>query len=261
MNDLRPLATVRPLAAVQPLQDVTGLQDVAPLTFNKQYYRSYKPKLFSVDDTGEKANSLLDVLLGPDQRNVLLDEEGLSWSKYIPVLRLVTGTTALLKDKYADPVVDAVKGDITFGQAAKEIGLNTLIEVSEDLDILSNIVKSQIIGSEHGFGSLEALGNSLGINGKRTVYNYNTGNTIADIILEVMSDPLTMFEFGASIATAAGKAGVKGATAGATKAAVNELSEQAVKDYAKAVTKTVAKEGREATFENILKNINRRSLK
>ena len=261
MNDLRPLATVRPLAAVQPLQDVTGLQDVAPLTFNKQYYRSYKPKLFSVDDTGEKANSLLDVLLGPDQRNVLLDEEGLSWSKDIPVLRLVTGTTALLKDKYADPVVDAVKGDITFGQAAKEIGLNTLIEVSEDLDILSNIVKSQIIGSEHGFGSLEALGNSLGINGKRTVYNYNTGNTVADIILEVMSDPLTMFEFGASIATAAGKAGVKGATAGATKAAVNELSEQAVKDYAKAVTKTVAKEGRESTFENILKNVNRRSLK
>ena len=255
MKDVYGLNNVRPLTAVRPLQDVTGLQTVAPLSFDRTGYSRRAPKVNVVDTTPEKADSLLDVLLGSDQRDELLKEEGLESVKDIPVLNLIAGSLSLVKDKYVDPFIE---NGIT-GQAFKEIGINTLIEISEDLDIFSNIIKSQFPSAGGGFG-LETLADSLGLNGKRVVYNFNTGSTLKDIGLEVITDPLTLFELGASAVGSLGKTGAKGTAAATTKALTSELSEQATKDFAKAITKTVIQQGEEATFENVIKNVSRRSL-
>lgn len=254
MSNVNYMPSVSFMKDIQPMASVTGLQDVTPFA---SIIKPYTPrKLYTVDDSTEKAKSLLDVLLGNDQRNKLMEEEGLNWLKDVPILNLVGGTAALVKDKYVDPFIE----NGISGQTFKEIGLNTITEVAEDLDILSNIIKSQNPAAGGEFLSLKTLGDSLGVNGKRVVYNFNTGNTIEDIIAEIISDPLTVLTLGASAVESIGKAGAKSAATVVTKEVVSELSEQATKDFAKAVTKTVVKEGKEATFENILKNVNRRSL-
>ena len=253
MNDVKHMNSVQYMNSVQLMPDVSGLQNVTSF--------QYKPKRVRVfNDAGEKADSILDVVFGSAQRDVLLEEQGLGWTKDIPGINLITGTVALLDDKYADPVKRLVRGEQDLGQTGKEIFLNTLIEISEDLDILSNVVKSQnpLAGGE--FGSLETLSDALGLNGKRVAYNFNTGNFFADVALEMVSDPLTVLEFASSIVGGAGKAGAKEVAESSTKELTEDLSEQAIKDYSQAVYKTVVKEGQEATFENVIKNVNRRSL-
>ena len=81
-----------------------------------------------------KANSLLDVILGAEQRKELLEGSNFAWSKDIPVLRLGTGVGALIEDKYLKPLYNAMTGKEKFDQAMLDIGLNTLTEISEDLD-------------------------------------------------------------------------------------------------------------------------------
>jgi len=255
MNETRPLNNIRPLTPTQGLNNVKGLQDVTPLTFNNNHYTSRKRKtpLYIVDDTAEKANSAVEILFSGDQLRTLLEDTPFESIKDIPILNQVAGLVYHPYDAYIKPVID---NGITSGQGYKEAGLNVLTEVSEDLDIFSNIIKSQMPSAGGGFG-LQSLSDSIGLNGKRTVYNYNTGNTLGDIVLEVISDPLTVFELGASAAASAGKSAMGSAVKGTTK----NLSKQASKDWAKAVVKTIAKEGKDATFESILKNVSRRSLK
>jgi len=261
MPDVNYMKPVSFMSDVRPMSNVSGLQDVTPLN-NAGKTKQYKPRLYVFKDTKpiEKANSLLDVILSKQQRDVLLEEQGLGGLPEIPLISPVIGTVALLDDKYVDPIKAYARGEQDLGQTAKEIGLNTLTELSETPDILSNIVKSQFesAGGEPGFDSLVS---ALGLDGERKVYNFDTGNTALDIFYEIIADPITWVTLGAGIVETGSKAMIKSGTEVAIDQTAKNLSKQATKDLAKAVTKTVVKEGSEATFENVLKNVNRRSLK
>ena len=228
LNDVKLLADVHKLNDVLPLNNVQGLRDVAPISLVNSYTT---PRV--IDMRPEKANSLLDVVLGRDQRNELLEDYGdLYYLKDIPGLNILAGALAHEYDAFLKPIVD---NGITSTQGYKEIGLNTMIELSEDLDIFSNIVKSQMPLAGGEFGSLETLSDSLGGNGERTVYNYNTGNFFTDVALETLSDPLTFIELGLGSIKNAGKEGAEAVAEQAIKESSEEISEQTARYIAKDV--------------------------
>ena len=258
LQDVQPLQNVQPLLDIQPLQDIEVLQDVTPLGHATNYNTRQRQRRKQTD----VADSLLDVLLGKDQRDALFEEVNMpSWIKDIPVLNVQAAVPALLYRNYMQPIVDAINGKKSVGQVGIEIGLNTLNELSEDLDVLSNIVKSQAPDAGGKFLSLKTLGDSLGANGTRVKYNYNTGNTLADIGLEIVSDPLTWLTLGASAAEVAGTKGLETAVTSTIKTTTEALSDTALKTLNKAIVKEVIEEGTEATVKNVLKRITDKTIR
>ena len=256
LENVKGLSDVQYLKDVQPLLDVQGLQDVVPLSVTPTRLRSnlnqpytYTPK--RIKEEPEKANSLLDVLLGSEQRDVLLKEQNLDWAIDIPVLNHIVGTYALLEDKYIDPVKEAFNGDKTFSNAFKEIGLNTLTEVSEDLDVFSNIIKSQFYAAG-GAPGLNTLADSLGLNGKRVTYNFNTGNTLEDIIFEVVSDPVNWFTLGASAGKNIASKEIQNTVKVTGKEALENVSKKSLKDLSKRITEEIYEQGVKANADNII---------
>jgi hypothetical protein len=254
MNDLYSMNDLRPLNTLKPLQDLRGLQDVAPLSFTKQTKYNAKPITFI--DSAEKANSLLDILGGPDQRQALLQDTSFESFLNTP-LEIPASFVYHLYDAYVDPIVE---NGITSGQGWKEVGLNALTAMSENLDILSNLVKSQnpLAGGE--FGSLETLSDALGLNGERVAYNFNTGYTLLDIPFEIISDPLTVLELATKAVEGVSKAGVKSTVQTTLQTTMSGLTEQEIKDFSKALTRAVVKHGNDTTFDTVLRYVNRRSL-
>ena len=260
LNDVRPLYDVKPLANVQrlndvtPLNDVQGLRSVAPLSLVNRYTT---PRVFNT--RVEKANSLLDIVLSDAQRDALLDEsEYLYKLKDIPILDVLASAAYHEYDAFLKPIID---NGITNKQGYKEIGLNTMIELSEDLDIFSNIIKSQALSIERGQDPSEALADALGTRGERVSYNYDTGNFFLDVALETVSDPVTMAEIGLSAGKSIGTSGARSAAKQAAIETSEEITEQAAKDIAKGVTKSIAQYGDDVPYQTILKNINKRTTK
>lgn len=253
MNDIKFMNDVKYMNDVTLMPDVSGLHNVTP-------YSGYRPRRVTVvDDSYEKADSLLDVILGSTQRNELLKEEGWEWAENIPLLNMVVGTGALLKDKYFDPVYNAATGEESWGQAGKDIVFNTLNEISEDLDVFSNIVKSQFSSAGGGNG-LQDLRDALGLDGRRKVYNFNTGNTFKDIGLEIISDPLNWFTFGASaLEKAGGKTAAETTTKTVLKESAQELTEQQTKALSKAIVKDVAVKQSDDLYETVLKSLGKKT--
>lgn len=252
LTDVKLLTPVKPLNTVTLLQGVRGLQEVTPLTFTGDLNSNNYIYNRVIDQTPEKANSLLDVAFGTDQRRALLEKYDLGNLNSIPLVNIIAGAGTLTWDKYVDPVARTISGDITLTQAGKEIVLNSLTELSEDLDIFSNLVKSQFY-SAGGKPGLESLSDALGLNGNRVVYNFNTGNTLKDIAFEVLSDPLTLIELGSKAVAAAGsKSAAKtlSNTAGdqITKILGKELSESSVKNLSKAAVKAATSDEAGVTF-------------
>lgn len=128
LNDVKPLNNVRRLNDVLPLNNVQGLRDVAPISLVNS---NTMPSVINM--RGEKANSLLDVVLSPSQRYSLLEDSNVFYNfKDIPYLDILAGALVHEYDSFVKPIVD---NGITNTQGYKELGLNTLIELSEDLDI------------------------------------------------------------------------------------------------------------------------------
>ena len=241
MNDVQIMQDVKPLSSVRLMDDVTGLQDVTPLTFNPptQYVAPLRVKQYYP----EISNSLLDVVLSPQGNENLLKKysfsKKLGWA--IPLVALLH-----VYDSYIDPLV---RHGLTSGQGWKEVGLNTLQEVGEDLDVFSNIIKSQF-DMAGGTAGAEGLRGALGLDGYRKTYNFNTGNTVADIILEFVSDPINWFTLGG-----------KGVAESATETAAKEISETVAKELVTTATKELAEETAEQVGKEAVKQLSEKALK
>ena len=176
------------------------------LVQNRQYreYMANKDKAtettdssFSDYNNSKQINSLRDAILGAKNKNM---EHALN-----------TGITNI--DVIADVVVHSWKHylkPLFKGEALKVLN-NLLVGLSEDLDVLANPVKAMVISAWHGENVGQALikatvGDEEGIKN----YDYDTGNLITDILLESLSDPITLAEllFTGGTATV-GKAALK----------------------------------------------------
>lgn len=254
MSDVKYMNPVSLMPYVKLMPSVWGLQGVTPLSFMPQS----KPQPLRVKNFAPSTpKSLLDLTLGFDQRDNLLDKYGVPTGtifSYLPTTHLAL----YFYDRYIEPVVE---NGLTSGQGWKEVGLNTLQAVGQDLDIFSNLVKSQTYaaGGEPG---LESLANALGLNGTRKVYNFNTGSTLKDMVLEFISDPITWFTLGAA---GAAKSGISSATkevAGTVaEQSTKQLSKKALKEFSKKLTKATIKYGDDVTYDIVVKTLSKQTAK
>lgn len=220
INSIRSLKSPSSIRGAASLNAASTLNAVRSLGNPNNYY---VPEVKIVGPINKKANSFADIITGDlvegttELQNTLRDS-AFSWSRDIPILNRVTGTLVFLKDQYADPFI--VNG--FSGQATKEVLLNSLNNISETLDLFSNVIKSQspLAGGE--FLSGESLANSwgLGADGTRHNYNYDSGNFFVDVLLETVSDPLNVLTFG-------GKSVAKTALDSVQDVAVKTLKETA----------------------------------
>ena len=190
LDSLKTADSLRAMRSLRPMQSLRPMPSLTTARTYKSAIKVLNPKVY--------ADSYADVLLGDwegtAQLQNTLEKNNLGFLKKVPLLNKAVGVLALTKNQFIDPVLD--KGMEGF----LDVGLNTLINASETLDIFANVIKSQIpeAGGRFGFDTLEA---SLGMGrSERKIYNYDTGNFLGDLILEVISDPLNWLSFGAKSA-------------------------------------------------------------
>lgn len=153
-------------------QGLTAASQVTP--------KSQQNFLSNYDDPYE-VNSLADVILGTF--NPKMKRMDLGGIEKIPILNIITSTvTDLLWDKEIKPIVEAKD----LGQGLMASGLNLLTNFGETLGAPGNVVKGALF--EGGQGVTNALG--WGDQGRKN-YDFNTGNFLADMALETLTDPLT----------------------------------------------------------------------
>lgn len=262
MRDVQLMNDVRYMKDVSLMPDVVGLQDVTPLSFDRIYHKGNRNK-YSITTADDTADTLVDLLLSRDSKNNLLREQGLDDFVDIPILSTLAGYHALMKKNYLDPLDKWRKGEYTLADVGKNWMFNSLNEMAEDMDIFSNVVKSQFesAGGHLGFDTLAA---SVGFNGPRQKYNFNTGNTVLDIALETISDPINWITLGATAVKEVGAQAMVDATKTATRQVTRELSEQAVDEFSKAAVKktlTTAKQLAKEAGTEITENVMKEALK
>ena len=173
----------------------------------------------------------------------------------IPVLGdVITGAVALVDTSLVSPTADLLKGDF------QALGINTLTNFSETMDILANPVKSLIAplvakdkdDPKYKMPWYERLGSSIGFtDAGRYNYDYDTGFWLSDLGLEMISDPTTIISLIASGGTSgAAKAAGSGAMS-ITKTATKEAFEATTKAGIELVTKA-GKEVTEEAFQKIV---------
>lgn len=127
---------------------------------------------------------------------------------YVPILNRIAGTLLM---GYERTLIPLSKGNIG------EVFVNNLESLGSTLDILANPIKS--LSPWAGGGSSTDLLKSMGwIDSQyRETYQYDTGYWLADVVLEVISDPINWFTWGSS---ALAKGGAGAATDAVEKAVV-----------------------------------------
>lgn len=149
-------------------------------------------------------------------------------------LRIVADTFLLSKDTVIDPMVqgaidDGFKGLMRGGSTAL---VNSLVNLGNTLDIVSNPIKGLVL--EGGDGFVKGL---VGDEHGRKQYDYNeyidTGVGVADFILslaaEIVSDPLNWISFGGKAAVKAGADTAADGVIKSIKTALKEALDRGVK--------------------------------
>ncbi len=175
-----------------------------PLVSNTPLYeREYNNRTnqevspFSNYNDTETINSLADIvynsLVGNDKRtdNKTFPFLNNSVIRDIPVLNLVGTGLDLIDHVYRNTIIPIQQGNPTASL------INALQDLGETMDILANPIKGAIIETYHNGPSGFITGLYKGSIG-RVNYDYNTGNVISDIALEVISDPFNWISFGAA---------------------------------------------------------------
>ena len=164
-------------------------------------------------------NSMADVLFNAeawDKRWENSDHSWLSkWYGYIP--RVIADTALLIKDTQVDPIVQGITEDGWNGflRGGSTALMNTLVNVGNTLDIVSNPIKGAVIEGFTSGGKNAWEGFTTGLFGDsqgRKQYDYsdyiNTGNGALDIILswglETVFDPINWISFGSKSAVKIG---------------------------------------------------------
>ena len=212
------------LPSAKPVQTPPVIEP--PKMTNKIYKPyQYTPKTdpnFSDYNDPYQINSIADIVLTTFNKDMKRGDWG--GLEDVPILNILTSTVDFVKDYTVKPIVN---GD--FGALA----LNTFQSFAETADIIANPVKAVLQG--YGLeGAVDALG--WGDNGRKN-FDYDTGNVLADIGLEVVSDPLNWLTlFAKPLVTKGLKAGLTSTLQKSGMTAGDDLSNTvatAVKSYMK----------------------------
>lgn len=156
-----------------------------------------------------------------------------------------------------------INDDYTVFDAGKETLFNSLNALGEDADILSNIVKSQVTNKDNPIGGgFEEFKASIGWGQPRKAYSYDTGNVAADIVLEVISDPLTYVSIVTGLAGAGSKAAISGTVKGVLAKSGIEVSDDAADLLTETIIKTLAKsDADDELVENVIQIIGKEAVR
>ena len=204
----------------------------------KAFMSKNKPVRQHVKDLGDLL--LGDVFAGTKQLQNTLDDNGVEYFKYVPIINRIVGAGLMIKERTIDPVL---KGQ--FGQTF----INNLETVGSTLDTLANPVKSLMPWA--GGGTSQDLLKSMGwLEGEyRQYYKWNTGNWLLDVVGEMLSDPLTYITLGADVlakapaneiadvATQATKQVLKTNSDDVAKIAINAITDDVMSDSGEVLTK------------------------
>lgn len=204
----------------------------------KAFISKNKPVQQHVKDLGDLL--LGDVFAGTKQLQNTLDDNGVEYFKYVPIINRVVGAGLMIKERTIDPVL---KGQ--FGQ----MFINNLETVGSTLDTLANPVKSLMPWA--GGGTSQDLLKSMGwLDGEyRQYYKWNTGNWLLDVVGEMLSDPLTYITLGADVlakapaneitdvATQVTKQVLKTNSDDVAKIAINAITDDVMSDSGEVLTK------------------------
>lgn len=226
----------------------------APVLASK---KTYAPTYYTDPNDPYAINSFADVLFN----NKALEKN------YGSVMKAPLGDVAgrvvaaadLLYQGTLKPIINSTKYGLRTGgmsgalkgagSGLTQAGLNALTNISETADIFANPVKAVAIegskalslgdfGSKTGGDVWKGVTSSLGMGDQgRYQYDWDTGNTIADIGLELVSDPLNWVSLGGKTAI---KQGIAEPLQAALKEATGEAQEATAKKLAKRLTRVYA---------------------
>ena len=184
---------------------------------------------FSDYNNPTQINSFADVIWNSLHKNNKLKTRDYSilsdigdWN--IPMLsstaRAITGTIDLARNTVVEPIK---QGNIA------AVGINTLVNLGESLDILASPIKGLILDGPEGL-----VKGSVG----RANYDFNTGNWLLDMFAEILVDPFNWISFGSKAAVSGG---------------VKSVLASSIDDVARAAGGKVFKEGIEEASTTTLK--------
>ena len=210
---LEALPKLEPIQKLQAVPKITALPSFAPQKEAKNFYSNYNDPY--------QLNSLADAVLNNEA--IKRAAEGWGWFSWVEKIPLLRNIGAIVDVTYNTGIKPILKGDW------KAAGVNALMNLGETMDVIANPVKGLLM--EGGTGFIKGLG--IGEDG-RVNYDWDTGSWIADIGLELISDPLNWISFGGKTTISAG------AKAGA-KEAMSEVAEKVSKETAQQLTEQGAK--------------------
>ena len=220
-------STQKTLPTQITLPTSTGKTDRA-----QSFYADYNDPL--------ELNSAADVILNDAAIKKASEKWGaFSWTEKIPILRNIAATIDLSWNYGIKPIIN---GD---GAAAV---LNSFINLGETLDVVANPIKGLLMEGPEGF----QRGIGFGDQGRKN-YDWNTGNLLADISLEIVSDPTNWLTFGGKSLL---KAGVTSVTKTVTGESVQNILTSTVSKMARIFNKNISDEALSALSNKLTKVFN-----
>lgn len=255
MLPLQPLQLTQQLQAAGPMQPLQPLQPLKPMGWTTPK-RHYVEPVYNYYNDPYQVNSLADVLLNREGKNLVMEDLGMEWATNIPVLQELIVGVDYLKRSYVDPFGRVGKDNYTLGNAFAEAGVNALVSTGETLDIIANPIKGLVIDGPQGF----ARGLGIGKEG-RTQYDYNPdlGHWLPNIVVnmgaEIASDPINWITFGGKAFLKKGlKEMADNAMAKAAKEVGKEVTEQTARKFNKRFATEIVMESLKKAPEKSFKN-------
>lgn len=235
-QSLQPLQSLQTLQGFKPLQALPSLQSIESLKTTKKtdkaqsFYADYNDPL--------ELNSFADVILNDAAIKKASEKWGaFSFIEKIPIIR---NAAALIDVTWNTGVAPILKGDTSASI------INGLMNVGETLDVVANPLKGLLMEGPSGF--FKGIG--LGMPEGRKNYDWNTGNWMLDIGLEIASDPTNWFTFG-------GKSVVKKGIQTTTTTITGETVQTVLKNLTAKVADLFGKELAPETLEKISTRANK----
>ena len=218
------------------------------------YRKPQKPERRHVKDLGDII--LGHPITGTKQLQQTLQDSNLDFLEYVPILNRIAGAALLVDERLIDPLKEGKPG-VAF--------INSLETFGNSLDIVVNPVKSLVPWA--GGGTADDFLKSMGwAEGEfREIYQYDTGNWVADIVLETLSDPLNYFSYGGKQLV---KEGSDVLVDTIRRTLIKELGEEAAQEIPEVVIRQMVKEmGEEITtkysddvVQTIIKRIDEKKM-
>lgn len=237
LNAISEITALPKLQTIQPLEAVpkiTALPSLTKQNTSQNFYADYSDPY--------ELNSFADAILNTEAIKKASQDWGwFNWVGAVPILREIGAVIDVAWNKGIQP---ALAGDW------KAVGVNTLINLGETTGVAGNVVKGLFMGGAQGAWNALGLWNSAG----RTNYDWDTGSWVADLGLEIITDPLTWITFGTSAAVSTG---AKAASKKALDATTKQISTWAARTIAHRTGEDVALNTARTNAERIAKKVSK----